>query len=125
MLRTVTADTAGNNLSSFRNVSAELCCVLVIDMLYLIHTEHADLFLRSSCSLRSFTSFSHLCFLLIKFYAGLERQIVLAAVKVGKSVHVKVVAEIRRARRVILRRTLIVAALVAAVAAARCTRFGF
>lgn len=53
MFRTVTGDTARQNFTTFRNVTAKFRYVFIIDCFYFINTEAANFFLRLSASFTS------------------------------------------------------------------------
>ena len=50
MLCAVAGDTARKNLSTLSDETTELCNVLIINALYLVYAESANLFTRSSAS---------------------------------------------------------------------------
>ena len=50
MLCTVACDAAGKDLASFRDILAQLGCILVIDLVILLTAEYADLFSPAAAS---------------------------------------------------------------------------
>lgn len=51
MLSTVARNTTRQNLATLGNVTTQLCYILIINLLYLIYAETANLFTRSSASI--------------------------------------------------------------------------
>jgi hypothetical protein len=61
MLGAVARDTAGQDFSALRDEAAELARVLIVDVIYLVHAEGADLLAGATASVTS----DHDSFLLI------------------------------------------------------------
>ena len=83
MISTGAGDTAGQDLGSFRHALLELSDILVVDLLYTVYAEHANLLARALGRTRTSFTFH----INISFTRILERYFAVRGAPAGRRIH--------------------------------------